>query len=194
MKAVGVPRAKATARSDEELIRALADGDLGALGELFEAYQPAVRRYVGRLNVPVGEIDDLVQATFLEVHRAAERFDPKYSARNWLFGIATMMVRRQRRSVARIAARIAAWATNPSGLPDRVTAPDEQFEHDESVRRLERALERLSTKKREVFVLVTCEGVSGEEAARILGVPVKTVWTRLHYARRELMATLEVSR
>jgi RNA polymerase sigma-70 factor (ECF subfamily) len=42
-----------------------------------------------------------------------------------------------------------------------------------------------------VFVLVTLEGMSGEEASAVLGIPINTVWTRLHHARRALRAALE---
>ncbi len=52
--------------------------------------------------------------------------------------------------------------------------------------KMSRALAALSPKKREVIVLVTIEGLSGEEVASLLAIPVATVWTRLHHARREL--------
>ena len=52
------------------------------------------------------------------------------------------------------------------------------------------ALASLSEKKREVVVLVTIEGMSGEEVAALLGIPVATVWTRLHHARREMSARM----
>jgi RNA polymerase sigma-70 factor (ECF subfamily) len=85
-------------------------------------------------------------------------------------------------------ARLALWA----GLArsDAPATPAEIVESDETTRRLQRAFEGLSEKKREVFVLVTLEGLSGEEAARVLGIPVNTVWTRLHHARLELRAAL----
>jgi RNA polymerase sigma-70 factor (ECF subfamily) len=150
-----------------------------------------VRRYFGRLGILPGDADDLVQAVFLEVMRAAERYESQYGVRSWLCGIATIMVRRHHRSLARLAARMAAWA----GIEDkaRIPTPCEMVEQDQAARILERALEGLSEKKREVFVLVTLEGLSGEEAASALGIPLKTVWTRLHYARRELRAALEQS-
>jgi RNA polymerase sigma-70 factor (ECF subfamily) len=64
-------------------------------------------------------------------------------------------------------------------------------EGDEAARSLVNAFERLSLRKREVFVLVTLEGMSGEEASAVLGIPINTVWTRLHHARRALRAALE---
>jgi RNA polymerase sigma factor (sigma-70 family) len=178
----------ASAPTDHELVIALGNGDLEALGEFFERHEPAIRRYLGRLGVYPCDVDDLVQATFLELVRASARFDPKFPARSWLFGIATVMVRRHRRSVRRHAARFAMWA----GLAQRdpVPTPADEFERDDAARRLAEALERLSPKKREVLVLVTFEGLSGEEAATTLRIPVKTVWTRLHYARVALLAAL----
>ena len=184
-----VPRVSSSAPADYELVAAIADGSLEALGQLFERYEPVLRRYVGRLGIGSGDVDDLVQATFLEVVRAARRFDPQYSPRGWLFGIATLMVRRHHRSVSRAAARMAAWARVVHS--DLAPTPAEIFEGDEAMRRVASAFERLSSKKREVFVLVTLEGLSGEEAANILGIPVSTVWTRLHHARLELRTALE---
>jgi RNA polymerase sigma-70 factor (ECF subfamily) len=192
--------------SEVDLIRALAGGDLKALGTLFERHESAVRAYVGRLGVAPSDADDLVQATFLEVVRAADRFDPTYGSpnargdaaaatRSWLFGIATWMVRRHQRSLRRRAARLLSWASLAANQTAPAQTPYEIVDAERSVDRLMRALERLSAPKREVFVLVTMEGMSGEDVARTLGIPVNTVWTRLHHARLELRKALsEVSR
>lgn len=176
--------------SDQDLILIVAEGDIEALGMLFDRHEGALRRYLGRMGIAADHIDDLVQATFMEVVSASARFDAHYSARSWLFGIATILVRRYRRSMARVAARLAVLGkAEPVAAPS--PSPAEVFEHDQIVLQLERAVERLSVRKREVFLLITCEGLSGEEAAQALRIPVKTVWTRLHYARRELLAALE---
>lgn len=186
-----LPRRVAIPRSDAELLGAVASGNLDALGELFDRHEPDVRRYIARLGVPAGDVDDLVQVTFLEVVRAAERFDPAHPARSWLLGIATVMVRRHRRSLGRALARLLGLSEVPRA-PDPAR-PDQLYELDESTRRLHAAFSRLSTKKREVFVLCTFEGLSGPEVARALGIPVNTVWTRLHHARQELFAALAES-
>jgi RNA polymerase sigma-70 factor (ECF subfamily) len=181
-------RARASTRDDGELVAAIARGDLEALGLLFDRHEGKLRAYLGRLGVGPGDVDDLVQLTFLEVQKAAPRFDVALSAKSWLYGIATMMVRRHRRSISRAMARLVAWAAEPAAAPVR---PDEAFVSSEAVRKLSAALDAMSAKKREVFVLVALEGLSGEEVARTLAIPVNTVWTRLHHARRELMEALE---
>jgi RNA polymerase sigma-70 factor (ECF subfamily) len=183
-----LPERAAAVVTDGELLTAVANGNLEALGQLFDRHAQSVRRFIGRIGVGESDADDLVQATFLEVVRAASRFDPRFPARNWLLGIAHAMVRRHRRSLRRAAARLATAAGLTRSTPP--PTPAEVFEGDDATRRLDHAFARLSAKKREVFVLVTLEGLSGEEAAGVLGIPINTIWTRLHHARSELRAAL----
>lgn len=175
--------------SDAQLIAAIANADLEALGQLFERYEPALRRYLGRLGSSASDTDDLVQATFLEVLHAAKRFDAAHAVAPWLFGIATMMARRQRRSLLRSALRVAEWTRLVRREP--APTPAALVEASAAERRFAAALERLAPKKREAFTLVTLEGLSGEEAALALGIPINTLWTRLHHARVELRRALE---
>jgi RNA polymerase sigma-70 factor (ECF subfamily) len=183
---VGAQHASTT---DAELIRQVADGRLDGLGQLFDRYHLPVRRFLARLQVPAGDLDDLVQVTFLQVPRAAAHFDPTRSAKAWLLGLATMVVKRHRRSLGRIARRIAALAKEPPRHAP--PTPADLVTDAEEGRRAQRALAALAPKKREVFVMVVLEQLSGEAVAHSLGIPVGTVWTRLHHARRELRAWLQ---
>ena len=175
--------------TDAELVVAVAAGDLRALGELFDRHEPGVRRYLRRMGIPAADVDDLVQATFLEITRAAPNFDARHAGRSWIFGVASIMLRRHRHFLRRAAARISAWVTPEAEVEG---SPAELLERAETERRFTRAFAALSAKKREAFVLVTLEGLSGEEAAQALGVPVNTVWTRLHHARLELRAAMNM--
>ena len=127
--------------------------------------------------MPAAEVDDVVQDTFVRVSRIAGTFDGRSpDARAWIFGIAVAIVRERRRSFSRLSRaleRVVSQAT-PAAVP-RAESLD-----------LERALERLSAPKREVLLLAEVHGFSGEEIATMLGVPIGTVWTRLHHARREM--------
>ena len=80
----------------------------------------------------------------------------------------------------------------PPGVAPRDARPlpDEQVARLARVRAFQRLLDRLSDKKRTVFVLHELEGLSPAEIARIVAAPVLTVRTRLFYARRELAAML----
>jgi len=177
-----------TAVPDAELLSRIHAGDLESLGTLFDRYERDVRRFLARLGVQSADLDDLVQLTFIEVTSAAHGFDGRSSARGWLLGVAATINRRHRRTFARMVARLNALA-GAFHAPTPET-PAEAVEGLEAEARVARALDALSDKKREAFVLVTLEGASGEEAAAALGVPLNTVWTRLHHAREELRAQL----
>ncbi len=159
-------------------------GDLESLGALFDRYAADVRRFLLRLGTSRADVDDLVQLTFLEVSRAARSFDGRISARPWLFGVAATIARRHRRSLSKMLGRLPEFAMLfRSREPE---TPADSLSGKQAEERVARALAALSEKKREVFVMVILEGASGEEAALSLGIPVNTVWTRLHHARREL--------
>lgn len=176
------------APDDGELLRRVADGDLASLGTLYDAHGEHVRRFVGRMGVAPGDLDDLVQTTFLIALAASQRFDGRASARAWLLGIAASAVRRHRRSLRRLVNRLVRYSQEP--MPRTERSVEEVFSGREAAIRAQEAIGRLSPKKREVFLLVAVEGISGEHAAAALGIPVATVWTRLHHARRDLRRLL----
>ncbi len=162
----------------------LARGEVDALGELYDRHQAAVRRFATRMTQSKDDGDDLVHATFLAAMRTAGSFDAGRSCRAWLLGITARLVQRQRSTGARWARLLSrfrmpepAWARDPEST---VGAREG----------LERGLASLSAAKRSVLLMAEVEGLSGDEIAEALAIPVGTVWTRLHHARRELAALL----
>jgi len=176
-----------TEPDDAPIMAAIAAGDLGALGILYDRYHTDVLHFAERAAPGGRDADDLVHEVFLTLPRAARSFDARRSARPFLIGITAQLLRRRRRSFARFTAALTRfrleWAASP-------TTPEDELTESEDRLRFERALEALSEEKRLVFLLVESEGLSGEEVARAVDIPVATVWTRLHYARRELRARL----
>jgi RNA polymerase sigma-70 factor (ECF subfamily) len=174
----------APATSDAELMRQLATGQLGALGELYDRYHAPLRSFISRATSDAHDVDDLVHATFLETAKCASRYDGRTSCRPWLIGIAAQLLRRRRHTLARFVTVLGALrASAPTASDPRAALqarPD-----------LERALARLSEAKRVTILMAEVEGLSCEEIARALGIPIGTVWTRLHAARRELRATFD---
>ena len=175
--------------SDEALIARIAGGDLDALGICFDRHAAHIRHFVRRLGVSANDVDDLVQLTFIDLSRAAHRFDGRTAARTWLLGIAAIIVRRHRRSLRQLLSRITSARERPQRPPE---TPDAQYESAEDYQRFLAAVSRLSPKRREVFVMITMEGASGEDTARSLGIPLSTVWTRLFHARRRLQTELGI--
>lgn len=174
--------------SDAELMQRIADGRLEALGELYDRHAEGVRRFARRTLSSAAEGDDIVQETFLTVPKIASRYDGRPSARPYLLGIAARLTLRRRRGLGRLGEVIASFAATLS-TAER-DDPETRMSESEEMARFERALARLTDEKRVVLLMIEREGLSGEEVARALGIPVNTVWTRLHKARMELRKSL----
>lgn len=169
--------------SDAELMQQLATGQLGALGELYDRYQAPLRSFLARATRDAHDVDDLAHATFLAAAKSADRYDGRSSCRPWLIGIAAQLLRRRRQTFGRFVSVLSALkGTQPSASDPR---PSLQARTD-----LERALARLSEPKRLTVLMAEAEGLSCAEIAAALDVPIGTVWTRLHAARRELRQAL----
>ncbi len=169
--------------TDPELLLQLAKGQLGALGELYDRYQAPLRSFIGRATRDAHDVDDLLHATFLAATKSAERYDGRASCRPWLIGIAAQLLRRRRQTFSRLVAVLAALQRTQHTTSD--PRPTLQARSD-----VERALGRLSEPKRLTLLMAEVEGLSCAEIAEALAVPIGTVWTRLHAARRELRAAL----
>ncbi|MDJ0761851.1 MAG: RNA polymerase sigma factor [Myxococcota bacterium] len=175
--------------SDDALLAACAKGDTVALGALFDRFYPDVYRFIFRMSgCDASDLDDLVQTSFLEVQRSASRFLGKSAVRSWIFGICANVVRHHVRSEVRRKKLTAAYATLP---PPTERSPHDEMERQEQMDRLAAGLNRLSHKLRVAFVMCDVEGISGVEAARMLGLRQGTLWRRLHEARKALAASIE---
>jgi RNA polymerase sigma factor (sigma-70 family) len=158
-------------------------------GDIYERHFPSIYRYiVGRLGP--GEADDLTAETFIDAFRRRASFDPaRGSVRPWLFGIATRLVAKHRRSEARryrALARIPA-EPDPDGHDDRVAARVSAQALREP---LLRALAGLSDGDRDVLLLIALGGLRYEEVAAALSIPLGTVASRLNRARRKVRGVL----
>jgi len=152
------------------------------LGALYTAHAPFLARTVARLVGAGPQVDDVVQEVFLIAHRKRVALAEHPEPRAWLYRTARHVVQHHRRSLAR-RLRLAEAATHVEA-PRGEDAPDRALErqrHGDAIRAIVRAL---PDKQREVFVLYELEQLSGDEVAALVGVPVGTVWTRLHHARK----------
>lgn len=168
---------------DAAIMSRLARGDSGALGELYDRYQAGIRRFIIRATSDASDVDDLLHATFLSAAKIAGRYDGRESCRPWLIGIAAQHIKRRHRAFGRLVAVL----TSFGGARARALDPRSSLDARPDV---ERALRLLSEPKRVTFLMAELEGLSCPEIAEALKIPIGTVWTRLHAARRELRQAL----
>lgn len=165
-----------------ELIERCRRGDRDAQRELFERTVDDVDRILLRLVGPVADRADLVQESYLALWRALPKFRGEARFSTFLFGICLRVAKRRARGWARWRRLQQRAAREPSGPPP--ATPGDRLEAQQRAAAVHRALDRLSFKLRTVLVLYEMEGLSGKQIAERLGIPDKTVWTRLHSARK----------
>jgi RNA polymerase sigma-70 factor (ECF subfamily) len=171
-------------KPDADIMRRLATGEIGALGELYERHQAPVRRFVARATADAEDVDDLVHATFLTAAKNAATYDGRASCRPWLIGIAVRLLRRRRTAFSRLLDVLSSFGRTRSSQVDPRTTLDARTD-------IENALSQITEAKRITLLMAEVEELSCAEIAVMLGVPIGTVWTRLHAARRELRAILD---
>lgn len=165
--------------------------DPAVFATIFDRHHRAVHHYLAR-RVGAAVAEDLAAETFLRAFDHRSRYNPEYpDARPWLLGWATNLLRRHRRTEARML-RALARASHPEEIDPADRVADRVDAAAASGRLLE-ALAGLAERDRDVVLLIAWEGLSQEEVATALGIPVGTVRSRLHRARRKLRAAADLT-
>jgi len=155
---------------------------------LWDAHAGAIHRYCFRRTGDAALAEDLTSIVFLEAwRRRGEATVPPEARLAWLYGVATNVLRNQRRSQRRHRAALARLP-KPAPEPDFADRVDERLEAEQRVRSILGRLGGLSRLDREVLSLCVWEGLTPQAAAAALAVPEATVRARLHRARRHVQA------
>ncbi|KDP95890.1 RNA polymerase sigma factor [Brevundimonas sp. EAKA] len=155
------------------------------MGQLIEPVIPGLRRYANALVRDPAEADDLVQDC---LERAVTRWGQRRGdgdTRSWLYAILHNLAVNRWRSLRRRGVMAAIETVDPAFLS---VAPAQ--EHGLARADVLRALDQLPDEYRAVILLVTVEGLSYAETARILGVPLGTVMSRLSRGRARLASAM----
>lgn len=176
------PRLPVDVDADELLLARCRLGERAALRALYDRYVHVVMAYARRLGLPAHEVEDVAQEVFTATYKELDRIEPR-ALSSWFFRLTSNRVHDRFRR-RRIRETFARWfgAAEPAESPDR---PDQAALRRDAERHVGRILERMTQKKRDVFALFELQGLSGDEIAEHLQIPVDTVWTRLHHARIE---------
>jgi RNA polymerase sigma-70 factor (ECF subfamily) len=169
-------------------------GDVKAFEPLVEKYRARVYRLALNVLRDAEEARDVAQEAFIRAWEALPSFRRRSAFYTWLFRI-TMNLASDR--VRRRAARGRAFGTErvdeeqwDHELIDPGEAPDARAARAETRRQITRALDALPEPHRAIIMLSDLEGLSYREIAEVLGIPMGTVMSRLHHARKRLRATL----
>jgi RNA polymerase sigma factor (sigma-70 family) len=168
-------------QTDSALMKQVQDGDTVQVALLFERYHGAIFGYLLRLSGNRALSEDLTQEVFFRVIKFAKHYDPKYTFRVWLYGMARNAhidsQRKLRREVPDDPLR--EWKSDEP-MPEELATrkQDAQF--------LQEALRQLPADKREVLILSRFQNLRHDEISRILQCEVGAVKVRVYRALKEL--------
>lgn len=178
--------------TDSQLILRVCDGDLSALGTLYDRYRMLVFRTAVAITHDRQSAEDILQETFLKLNTYARRIDLNLPLEPWLYRVTvnlayTWVSRRSR------------WLTSIETMIDRLVAParthtEYHAEISELQAVIQQAIDALPPTQRMTVVLYYLNDLSLKEISYILDCPVGTVKSRLHYGREQLKKSLDAYR
>ena len=182
-------------KTDAELVAEAMRGAQEAFREIVVRFERPVYSLIVRMVQDPGTAEDLAQEVFIKAFRRLETYDPARKFSSWLFKIAhnTTIDHLRRHAPETVPLERSADRDEESrgGLAtvladESLETPSAAAERKDMARSLERAIARLRPDYREVVVLFYVEGASYQEICEATGLPLGTVKTNLHRARKEL--------
>ena len=181
-------------RTDAELVASAIRGSQDAFHELVTRFERPVYSLIARMVQDPATAEDLAQEAFVKAYRSLRSYDPSRKLSSWLFKIAhnTTIDHLRRHAPETVSLEASPEEEEGRGglaavLADgSVEDPAAAAERRDMARSLERAIARLRPEYRESVVLFYIEGASYQEICEATGLPLGTVKTNLHRARKEL--------
>lgn len=152
------------------------------LEQIHDEHAERVWRNLHRMGVPEADLPDMLQEVFVVVHRRLDSFDGSSKLTTWLFGICKRVASNYRRR-AHVRREKPTEQPQDDGHHDTPEAAAIARSRAELLHAL---LDELDVDRRAVLVMFELEELSCAEIAEQIGVPVGTVYSRLHHARAEL--------
>ncbi len=180
--------------SDLTSIEAIKQGDESSLRKLMSRHKTAVFHFILRYTGNEADAEELTEETFVRVFFKADRFNPKATVKTWVFTIARNLChdhhrKNKKRSVEHsIDASI--HDNNNRSLKDSIIDSDrlanEKLEQSENLEAIQTAIHNLPDKLKFPLIFCVLEDNSYEDCAKVLGVSIKAVETRIYRARKSL--------
>lgn len=181
---------------EARLARLALKGDQRAFAELVALYQDKLFHMAYRMLNNRQEAEDVVQETFLRVHKNLERYDENLKFSTWIYRIATnLCIDRLRKRKPTYS--LDAESSEHEGLdgysmiPSDNRTPESEMLLSETQRIIHEAIDSLPPKYKTVMMLRYIQELSLQEISDVLDMPVTTIKTRVHRGREFLRKKLE---
>ena len=179
---------------DREAVRRVQAGDTEAFEPLVEKYKRKVFRLAYQVLRDQEEALDVAQEAFVKAFRALPAFKGDSAFYTWLFRITMNVALDRKRQRATRAKSLGAEDVPPEEWERTATSTDPDPEDvatgAERRERIRKGLDSLSEHHRAIIIFSDIEGLQYREIAEVLGIPMGTVMSRLHHARKRLREVL----
>ncbi len=173
------------AMTDERLLALVGQGDRAAFTVLYDRFAPRMFGLLVKLLRSRSEAEDALQVVSLDLWRRADRYDPALgSAATWILMVTRARAIDALRGTAR---RVPVWTEQQDAVAASEPSAKRDLEHGPA---LAMALQALPSEQRTALELAFYRGLTREEIAASLSIPVGTVKTRIRSAVRRLGAVL----
>ena len=177
---------------DERLIAKAQEGDLYSFDILVKKYQKKIYFLAYRMMKNHDAADDIAQETFINAYSSIKSFKPGYSFYSWLYRICmNLSINHLKRQKFVIPESQFEEEVNPLEKETITEDPLSLLVQKERERKIEQAIDSLSSKYKAVFILKVYEDLSYEEIAQTLKISLGTVMSRLFRARERLQKLLK---
>ena len=158
--------------------------------ELFERYAAFVWRPLKYQAVAERDLDDVSQEVFLVVFRKLAELDDRGPIRPWIYGVCLRVASDYRRRASHRREVLVPEAPDDAIEPAAAT----ELERSDAREQLTAMIQRLDEDKRSVLVLHEIENLPMTEVALVLQCPLKTAYSRLAAARKQMLVMLSKSK
>ncbi len=181
-------------QTDEELIVGFQKGNTAAFDQLVGRFKDPLTNYVFRFLGDWDECSDVVQETFVRVFQNRDSYKPIAKFSTWIYTIATNVAksRLRRRGFMQLFSFLSRRDEENGAfeVPDESSRADLRLESSMEEQRIQKALDALPLKYRQVVVLRDVQELSYEEIADITGLTLGTVKSRINRGRQKLQEML----
>lgn len=154
-------------------------------------YGKFVWKTLRRMGIRSPHLEDVYQEVFLVVHRRIDSFEGNGALTTWLFGVCCRVVAGyRRRAYFRREYLVADIGTTAAAMALTARSPERELERHQANQRLDDILNELKRDQRAVFCMFELDGMTCVEISALANIPVGTVYSRLHRARRAFLLAL----
>ncbi|MBI3231171.1 MAG: sigma-70 family RNA polymerase sigma factor [Burkholderiales bacterium] len=169
------------------------DGDLRAFQELYKRHNNGLYRFIAWRAPRRDWVEEIVQDSWANLHKARERYEVESSFRTYLYQIArNRLFDLLRQQPVTLASEMGGEEEYECfAIADDSSSPEMSLQQKQQVQKLHMAIRTLPNEQKEALVLQQFNGLSLEEISELTAVPLETVKSRLRYAMQKLRAILQ---